>query len=315
MNREVNVLLVEDNPDDAELILLELKRTNGFTILHKRVDTEDALKHAFRDEEWDAIICDYSLPSFDAARVLELLEGHNLNTPFILVSGKLTHEQASKVLGRRSVYAFVPKDGLGTLGAVFHRAILIAADYDNMLKSYASVIGLRDYETLGHSERVTDLTIQLAETMGIGKADIIHIRRGALVHDLGKLAVRDSVLLKDGPLNDEEMYQMRQHPKRAYDLLKDIVYLKRSLDIPYCHHERWDGKGYPRGLKGLEIPLHARIFSVADNYDAMTSDRPYRPAMPVAAVLDYISDQSGTLFDPEIVTVFLKMMKRGSDGN
>ena len=308
-NATLRVLLVEDNPDDAELILREVKKANGFKILHERVDAEDGFKRALHRHIWDTIICDYALPQFSAERVLELIEGYRLDTPVILISGKITQEQAKRVLGRQSVYAFVPKDNLSILSALFHREIQLSRRYDQMLTSWAHALGLRDTETRGHSERVTKLTVELARAMGVSEIEIIHMRRGALMHDVGKMGVPDDVLRKPGPLTSQELYQMRRHPQYGYDLLVTNEWMDSILDIPYCHHENWDGSGYPRGLKGEEIPLAARIFAVVDNFDALTSDRPYRTALSREEALDYIREQSEKKFDPKVVDAFMKLMK------
>jgi HD-GYP domain-containing protein (c-di-GMP phosphodiesterase class II) len=180
--------------------------------------------------------------------------------------------------------------------------------YDTTLEGWGKALELRDKETEGHTRRVTDLTVRLAHKMGISDAEIVHIRRGVLLHDIGKMGVPDHILRKNGELTDDEWRQMRLHPQYAFDLLYPIAYLRPSLDIPYCHHERWDGTGYPRGLKGAEIPLSARIFSVVDVWDALLSDRPYRNSWSREKVIEYIREESGTRFDSEIVRVFLQMM-------
>lgn len=175
--------------------------------------------------------------------------------------------------------------------------------YDSTLEGWARALDLRDHETEGHSQRVTELSLKLAAVMGISEAGSIHLRRGALLHDIGKIGIPDSILLKPGKLTAEEWKTMQKHPQYAYDLLFPIPYLRPSLDIPYCHHEKWDGSGYPRGLKGEEIPLAARIFSVADVLDALCSDRPYRKAWTTEKARQYILEQSGIHFDPSIVSV------------
>jgi PAS domain S-box len=181
----------------------------------------------------------------------------------------------------------------------------LSTAYDATIAGWSHAMDLRDKETEGHTQRVTDLTVQLAEAMGISGNELSQIRRGALLHDIGKLGVPDQILLKPGPLTDEEWEIMRKHPQYAMGMLSQIEYLRPAIDIPYCHHERWDGTGYPRGLKGKEIPLHARLFSIIDNWDALTSDRPYRPAWEKSKVIEYIRENSGKAFDPEIVEVFL----------
>ncbi|MBN1372235.1 MAG: PAS domain S-box protein [Anaerolineaceae bacterium] len=183
----------------------------------------------------------------------------------------------------------------------------LARAYDATLEGWSHALELRERETAGHSRRVVDLTLEISSRMGIAAEDLIHIRRGALLHDIGKMGIPDSILLKPGPLSADEWVTMRQHPNYAYELLSGIDYLAPAMQIPYGHHERWDGSGYPRGLKGEDIPLAARIFAVVDVWDALTSERPYRPAWPDQAVIDYIKEHSGRLFDPNVVEVFLSL--------
>lgn len=183
--------------------------------------------------------------------------------------------------------------------------------YDATLEGWVRALDMRDSETEGHTQRVTMLTEQLARKMGIGDDELAHIRRGALLHDIGKIAIPDSILRKPGPLTDEELEIMHRHPQYAYELLSPIPFLHPALDIPYCHHEKWDGTGYPRGLKGEQIPLKARIFAVVDVWDALLSDRPYRPGWSEENARDYISNQAGKHFDPQVVEVFLGMIDEG----
>lgn len=177
--------------------------------------------------------------------------------------------------------------------------------YDATIEGWAYALDLKDEETELHSRRVTDLTLNIAQKMGVEESKLIQIRRGALLHDIGKMGIPDSILLKPGKLTDEEWVIMQKHPSYAFEMISNIVYLHESLDIPYCHHEKWDGSGYPRGLKGEQIPLAARIFAIVDVYDALTSNRPYREAWPRERVLKYIKEQSGTHFDPRIVDIFI----------
>jgi PAS domain S-box-containing protein len=184
-----------------------------------------------------------------------------------------------------------------------HSELLLA--YDTTIEGWSRALDCRDKETEGHSRRVTDLTIRLARTMGIGKDRLIHMRRGALLHDIGKLGVPDSILLKPGRLTSEEFEIMKRHTEIAFSILSPIEFLRSALDIPYFHHEKWNGSGYPRGLKGEEIPLAARIFSVVDVWDALCSQRPYRAAWPAGQALEYIRTESGISFDPAIVKIFI----------
>jgi putative nucleotidyltransferase with HDIG domain len=187
----------------------------------------------------------------------------------------------------------------------------LAHAYDETLAGWARALELRDKETEGHSQRVTDMTIKFARLMGMNENELIHVRRGALLHDIGKMGVPDYILLKPGPLTDHEWSIMRKHPVFARQMLSPITYLQPALEIPYCHHERWDGTGYPRGLKSDEIPLSARIFTVVDVWDALTSDRPYRKAWSREKVRQHIWMRAGTHFDPKVVEVFMKIVKDG----
>lgn len=179
--------------------------------------------------------------------------------------------------------------------------------YDATLAGWVHVLDLRDKETEGHTQRVTELTLSLARQMGFDEIELDHVRRGALLHDIGKIGVPDSILIKPDVLTDEELAIMRKHPAYAYELLSPITFLRPVLDIPYCHHEKWDGTGYPRGLKGEQIPLAARIFAIVDVWDALLSDRPYRRGWSQSQVRQHIQAESGKYFDPRVVEVFLRL--------
>lgn len=189
-------------------------------------------------------------------------------------------------------------------------AELVAA-YDATILGWSRAMDLRDHETEGHSQRVAEHTLKLAQAMGMSEQEQVQIRRGALLHDMGKLGIPDAILYKPDTLTEAEWGVMRQHPQLAYDMLKSIDYLRPALDIPYCHHEKWDGSGYPHRLKGEHIPLAARIFAIVDVWDALTSERPYRPAWKNEKALAYIREQSGTHFEPGIVDLFFNVI--GSD--
>jgi putative two-component system response regulator len=181
--------------------------------------------------------------------------------------------------------------------------------YEATIEGLSHALDLRDRETEGHSRRVTELTLRLAQAMSMSEEEIMHYRRGALLHDLGKIGIPDSILHKPDTLTEAEWVIMRKHPQFAYDMLHPIEYLRLALDIPYNHHEKWDGSGYPRGLKGDEIPLAARLFAIADVWDAVTSDRPYRPAWTEEQARAYIHEQSGKHFDPRVVELFFKVIE------
>ncbi|MBI4770993.1 MAG: GAF domain-containing protein [Chloroflexi bacterium] len=179
--------------------------------------------------------------------------------------------------------------------------------YDTTLEGWSRALDLRDEETEGHTQRVTEITVRLARATGIDGEALVQVRRGALLHDIGKMGIPDGVLRKPGPLSDDEWAIMRRHPGYAYELLAPIGYLRPALEIPYCHHEKWDGSGYPRGLAGEAIPLAARLFAVVDVWDALRSDRPYRQAWPAERVREHIQRGSGEHFDPRAVRSFLDL--------
>ncbi len=210
-----------------------------------------------------------------------------------------------EVLGR---YAAVAIDNARMFQNLQRTTYELRAAYDLTIEGWARALDLRDHETEGHTQRVTDLTLQLARALEVPEEELVHLRRGALLHDIGKIGVPDNILRKPGPLTPEEWEIMRQHPVLAYRMLSGIDYLRPALAIPLFHHERWDGSGYPQGLKGEDIPKAARIFAVVDVYDALTSDRPYRKAWPREKALAYIRENSGKLFDPAVVNAFLKLM-------
>ncbi|HNH05416.1 MAG TPA: response regulator [Anaerolineales bacterium] len=201
------------------------------------------------------------------------------------------------------------KEELQTL----NKQLLVA--YNKTIEGWSQALDLRDRETEGHTQRVMNLTIRFAKAVGFSEADLEHVRRGSLLHDVGKLGIPDAILHKAAKLTDEEWFIMRKHPVYAYQWLSSIDFLEPALDIPYCHHEKWDGSGYPRGIKGEAIPISARLFAIVDVWDALCSDRPYRSAMSKTDALDYIRSESGTHFDPELVKIFTELVKDEIEGN
>lgn len=185
--------------------------------------------------------------------------------------------------------------------------------YEATLDGWIRALDLRDGETEGHSRRVVGLTVALATELGVCGEQLVHIRRGALLHDVGKMALPDAVLRKPGELDDAEQALMRRHPEHAWEMLGGVDFLRPALDIPYAHHERWDGTGYPRGLRREEIPLAARLFSVVDVWDALRYDRAYRAGWPAEKVRAYLREGAGTQFDPAVVPVFLRVLDRDGE--
>jgi PAS domain S-box-containing protein len=204
--------------------------------------------------------------------------------------------------------AAIAIDNANLFDGLQHSNLELTLAYDATIEGWSHALDLRDKETEGHSLRVTEMTVQLARAFGLSEMELIHIRRGALLHDIGKMGVPDGILLKPGPLTDEEWVAMKKHPAYAHQMLSPISYLKPALDIPYAHHEKWDGTGYPRGLAGEQIPIAARIFAVVDVYDALTSDRPYRAAWSKEMAIEHIREASNAHFDPRVVEAFIRMM-------
>lgn len=307
--RKVHILIVEDSEDDAETMSLELMRRNGFDVTYDRVWDEAGMRKAFETKQYNAVWCDYNMPGFSAERAMQILKEFELSIPFILLSGVVSDETANRMI-RGGASDYIPKSIIAKLVPVMVRELELAESNEELLDIIQTALQYRDWATEGHSKRVTDLTVQLARAMEISEVHITHMRIGALLHDVGKIGITDKILLKRDQLTPGEWTEMQRHPQLAYDLLKRAKFLKPSLDIPYCHHERWDGSGYPRQLKGEEIPLGARIFAVVDVWDALTTDRPYREAWSVVKTLAYIRVERGRLFDPQVVDAFVTMMEQ-----
>ena len=187
------------------------------------------------------------------------------------------------------------------------RRAALQRDHDHTLSGWSQMVELQDRETHGHARRVTEMTLRLARACGLREPELEYVYQGAMLHDIGKMAIPDEILFKDTLLTDEEWEVMRTHPRVAYDMLSSISFLEKALVIPAYHHECWDGGGYPFGLRGDDIPLPARVFAVVDAWDALLSDRPYRKAWTKEGALQYIKDQAGRRFDPEIVERFLAL--------
>lgn len=336
MRKPLHILIVEDSADDTELLINELRR-GDYEPVYERVESAAAMRAALARKGWDIVISDHSVPQFDSHGALALLTESGLDIPFIIVSGTIGEEAAVHAM-KAGANDYLVKGKLARLTPAIARELAegehrrarraaeqalreherlaaseLAAAYEATLEGWARALDLRDRETEGHSRRVTETTLRLARLMGVSEGELVHIRRGSLLHDIGKMGIPDSVLLKPAALTPEEWEIMRRHPIHAYDLLAPIAYLQPALDIPYCHHEKWDGTGYPRGLKGEEIPLAARVFAVADIWDAVRSDRPYRRAWPTDLALEHIVSLSGTHLDPDVVKAFCQMLQ-SADG-
>ncbi len=247
----------------------------------------------------------FALPLFAKGQVKGVLEVYNRQTYY-------PNPEWLDFLETLAGQAAIAIDNAELFEDLQHSNVNLSLAYDATIEGWSRALDLRDQETEGHTQRVTRMTERLARAYGINSEELRYIRWGALLHDIGKMGVPDEILLKPGPLTPEEQEVIHRHPQYAYDLLVPITFLRPALDIPYCHHERWDGTGYPRGLKGKEIPLAARLFSIVDVYDALIEKRVYRPeGLRVEKVLAYIREQSGQLFDPDLVELFLTETSKG----
>ncbi len=337
----LRVLIVEDSADDAFLLVRELKKEWG-AVDYLRVENESDMRQALAAQGWDLVISDHELPGFSDMAALALTKAHDPDLPFIILSGAITETRAVEAM-RSGAQDYIMKGNIARLMPAIRRELAEAEDrrarraaevelraqelasakalesayielrkaYDLTLWALVRALELRDKETEGHSLRVVDLTMQLAERLGVPVELREHVQRGALLHDLGKLGVPDAILLKPGALTEEEWAVMKRHPFYAYEWIRPIPYLEPAIAIPWCHHERWDGGGYPRNLRGEDIPLEARIFALVDVWDALLSDRPYRPAWPEARVLAYLQEESGKQFDPQVVAAFFELHAQG----
>ena len=327
MNSPSNILIVDDDSRGRET--LEAVLTGLGHNLHFSDNGLDALKQASALQP-DLILLDVMMPDMDGFEVCRRLRADPILADVPVVMTTALDDKASRLQGieagaddfiskpidrmeirarvntiiRLNRYRKLMKQQADLLQ--IHRELQDA--YEATLKGWVRALDLRDNETEHHSRRVTLLTVELARLMGMSDNELIHVRRSALLHDIGKIGVPDHILHKPGPLTEEEWVIMRKHPQFAHDMLAPIEYLRSALDIPYCHHERWDGTGYPRGLTGEQIPLIARIFAVIDVWDALSSDRPYRKAWPYEKIVAHMREQSGTHFDPKAVELFLQMM-------
>jgi len=321
------ILIVDDDPAGRHTLESILDQ-QGYQL----VMAENGIQALEKAEQClpDVILLDVMMPGMDGFEVCQLIRKNPLvaEIPIIMLTALddrkslldgleagaddyITkpydrHELRARLIGitRLNRYRKLLEDRVNL--EQVHLQLLAA--YDATIEGWSRAMDLRDKETEGHTQRVTLLSEKLARLAGVSEVGLIFFRRGALLHDIGKLGVPDAILLKPDKLTAEEWDIMRQHPQYAYDMIHPIEYLRPALDIPYSHKEKWDGSGYPRGLKGEEIPLAARIFAIIDVWDALTSDRPYRPAWDEEKTWEYINEQSGKHFDPHIVELFNKLM-------
>ncbi len=264
----------------------------------RSVGSEYARKKLLADEDFIAY---YGVPLLAKDKMIGVLDIFNRT----LLAPKLEWLDFMETLAGQAAIAI---DSVSLFDNLRRSNSELSQAYDATIEGWSHAMDLRDKETEGHTKRVANLTARLARMMGISEDEIVQIRRGALLHDMGKMGVPDNILHKPGPLTDIEWIEMRRHPQYAYNMLSPIAFLRLAIDIPYCHHEKWDGSGYPRGLKGEAIPIAARLFTIVDVWDALTSDRPYHKAWDRVKVIEHIISLSGKDFDPKVVKVFLEMI-------
>lgn len=306
-------LLVEDNYNDAFLIMDTLIRSNGIEYETTRADNKADIVAALENKYFDLIIADYHVPGINFDDLIKIILYYNAeDVPLIIVSGSISQSEASSLLGAKTRYMYVNKNELWLLGPYVKQLIQSEDNQYQIIQAFVNALEYRDIITKEHSARVVEFAVELGIRVGVNGSMIRGLRIGSLLHDIGKLGVSDIVLMKPGEFNPNELEAMKKHPEFGYKLLNSIPSLAKYSTIAYCHHERWNGTGYPRGLAGKDIPLFARIFSIVDVYDALISDRPYRNGWDTNKALDYIRSEAGITFDPDIVKVFLEMMNENT---
>jgi putative nucleotidyltransferase with HDIG domain len=331
------ILIVDDEEAVRDVVKALLERSGyAATVV---ASAEQALTQLQQDPDYDLVLSDIMMPGTDGLSLLEQICTDYPGMPVVICSAVHDIHVATNAFRRGAIDYILKPFERAELQSVVLRAIergrlrkqnalyrhnleaIVSArtgrlrstmqdlerSYDITLEAMGDALDLRDEETEGHSKRVTAYTIALARAMGLDSDELRVIARGAFLHDIGKIATPDSILLKPGRLNAEEMSIMREHCERGYEMVRKIPFLREASEIVYAHQERFDGSGYPRGLRGNEIPLGARIFAIADTLDAMTSDRPYRKGTTFARASEEIARCSGSQFDPEIVELFLAM--------
>ncbi len=329
MSKRSQILVIDDEPS-MHIMYEALLPEDLFDLYFARNGVEGfAMAIAIRP---DVILLDVMMPDMDGFEVCQSIRSTDLlhEVPILMITS--LDDRKSRLRGLDAGaddFITKPFDGMEMVTrlrgmARLNRYRLIAEQrreleqlndeilvaYDRTIEGWSKALDLRDKETEGHTERVTEKTILLARAHGLSEQDLVHVRRGALLHDVGKLGIPDAILLKPGKLTEEEWEVMRRHPVYAYEWLSPIAYLQPALDIPYCHHEKWDGTGYPRGLRGEEIPISARLFAIIDVWDAITSDRPYRKPLAREEALEYVLSQSCLHFDPAVVQLFMSLVDK-----
>ncbi|WP_353066980.1 response regulator [Tunturibacter psychrotolerans] len=331
-------ILIVDDEEPVRAVAAALLTSSGYTV-NTAASAEDALTRLQQDPDYDLVLSDIMMPGTDGLTFLDHLCTDHPGIPVVMFSAINDIYVVTSAFRRGAIDYLLKPFERTELESVVLRAIEhgrlrkqnstyrhnleaivntrtgrlrstmldLERSYDITLEAMGDALDLRDQETEGHSRRVTAYTNALAQAMGLNSEELRVIARGAFLHDIGKIATPDAILLKPGRLTPEEMAIMKEHCERGYEMVRKISFLRDAAEIVYAHQEQFDGKGYPRGLRGEEIPLGARIFAIADTLDAMTSDRPYRKGTSFAKARDEITHCSGTQFDPQIVEVFLSI--------
>jgi putative nucleotidyltransferase with HDIG domain len=331
-------ILVVDDEESVRSVVAALLEHSGY-IATQTSSAEEAIARLQQDPDYDLILSDIMMPGTDGLTLLDQICTDHPGMPVVMFSAVNDIHVVTNAFRRGAIDYLLKPFERAELESIVMRAVehgrlrkqntiyrhnlesIVSArtgrlrstmqdlerSYDITLEAMGDALDLRDEETEGHSKRVTAYTIALAQAMGLESDDLRTIARGAFLHDIGKIATPDNILLKPGRLSDEEMAIMKQHCERGYEMVRKIPFLREAAEIVYAHQERFDGTGYPRGLRGEEIPLGARIFAIADSLDAMTSDRPYRKGTTFAAATEEIVRCAAKQFDPQIVEIFLAM--------
>jgi len=327
MNTQPTILVV----DDEKIIHNTLEALLGTDYgLHFAENGIEGLALAIQTQP-DIILLDVMMPKMNGFEVCRQIRANKLLAEIPIIMITALDDRASRMEGLRAGaddFIAKPFDSMELLARTqtiirlnryrriveqrnqleeLHKELLTS--YHKTIEGWSNALDLRDKETEGHTQRVTQKCVEFARAVGVGEEELEFVRMGGLLHDVGKLGVPDAILLKPGKLTDEEWKVMRMHPVYAYQWLAPITFLRNAVDIPYCHHEKWDGSGYPRGLRGEEIPLFARLFAIVDVWDALSSDRPYRAAMSKVEVIEYIRSQSDSHFDPKLVSAFMNLIQ------
>ncbi len=335
--RSPNKILIVDDEDHVRSVLLRHLQEEGSDCI-ACPSALDALNQ-MRDQNFSLVISDVMMPGMSGMEFLSRVKKDNPETAFIMITGLMDINTAVDSL-RIGACDFITKPfELSAIRRAVDRALErrrllienryyreelerkvrerslelnealhdVEESYKITLEALVTALDAREHETKAHSQRVREYTLTLAQKLGLKHDDLIQTGRGALLHDVGKIGVRDSILLKPGKLNEEEWVEMRKHPQIGYNILQSIEFLSPAAEIVLCHQERWDGSGYPNRLAGADIPFGARIFAVVDTMDAMTSDRPYRKALSFESAINEVRSCAGSQFDPSIAEVFLQI--------